>query len=1205
MYSSIDSIIEQNKKFLSICSSTTPIEKNRIHPHPTTLNPNDKTSLIEILTPQYSNLTSPIYMNQEHVSTPSYTNHNELIDSIKNVYELLQQDQEKQYNTTKEHYTDDSLGDTVNQLINLLNSFNFSKKRITPLQDANKLTLTDLSSGTITNYLAIDDGGNIIKAPLTLNASTIDIDSINDTITTTTSLHNFTIDSPIQYYYPLFISNLINSNKIRKDSNGSFYYNPLLGMIYIKGITTTETSYIAGYLRSDTAASTYVTFTDISGYALLQSPALTGIPTAPTAISGTNTTQLATTAFVQSAIGSIGSGSISYANVALTGIPTAPTAIVGTNTTQLATTAFVKSAIENISYHDINLTGTATAPTVSSSENSNKIATTSFVKYAIENISYYDINLTGTPTAPTVSSFENSNKIATTSYVTNALINQADYNNVIYAKFTDISGYALLQSPALTGIPTAPSASVGTNTTQLATTAFVQSAIGSISYANLALTGIPTAPTAISGSNTTQLATTAFVQYAVTSTIPNKLLTTQIPAGVSVYYPAMVSSTTTGDKSYFVQNPSNAREFFKFIAPALASDIGTVEISILKIESELYLPTVISVNAYTQIIPIISVTHALGVNSAGNLVKYVPSDQTSISTTSTNANFNLLFTSRNSAGIAQLSIDSDTNIKYNPSTDTFTVPNLTVGSSATIEGANLTGTPTAPTATAGTNTTQIATTSFVQNAVNSSFSSPALTGVPTAPTATAGTNTTQIATTAFVTNVVNSLSSYLPLTGGTVSGNISVTGTANVSGTLDVYGNTTLYGTTRINNASSNTDHLLYLIQSSTSTTTSFPHQSGIAFVGNELQVPGATGNASHSGLGLSLYYSRVNDRWLALSDLNLNRNNTNATLTMGVKGTTGTGLASVTTDFTTYKPLTIDASSLAIGCSTTINGNLNANSLYSNTIGVNSGDFITITSKFINMNCTNGGYTYFSSTSPNEVWYGYNNGNYVGSLLSQSGGYYASNHLQVSNHISTPSDTKNGSGVFIKNGQNGYGFDFWTYGYGPTGASTSVYIISNYTGTGVQMAAGATSWSAYSDRRCKKNINTIGDGHKHIMRLKPIQYKYLTDDKLFPEKSHRHGFVAQEFAEVYPQHVSNNNPPFKDVDGTEIEKPISIHMVEIIPDIVDSVQYLTLKAQRHKDRIITLEETVKSQQDQINLLLGYVSTLTNQVNELSRKINN
>jgi phage-related tail fiber protein len=122
--------------------------------------------------------------------------------------------------------------------------------------------------------------------------------------------------------------------------------------------------------------------TELGKKANLASPALTGTPTAPTAASGTNTTQLATTAFVKTAISSIPAASetaaglielataaettagsdttravtpktlatelgkkANLASPALTGTPTAPTAGSGTDTTQLATTAFVKAAI--------------------------------------------------------------------------------------------------------------------------------------------------------------------------------------------------------------------------------------------------------------------------------------------------------------------------------------------------------------------------------------------------------------------------------------------------------------------------------------------------------------------------------------------------------------------------------------------------------------------------------------------------------------------------------------------------------------------------------------------------------------------------------------------------------------------------------------------------------------------------------------------
>lgn len=79
---------------------------------------------------------------------------------------------------------------------------------------------------------------------------------------------------------------------------------------------------------------------------------------------------------------------------------------------------------------------------------------------------------------------------------------------------TAAAAYALLASPAFTGAPTAPTASAGTNTTQLATTAFVANSFAPL--ASPALTGTPTTPTATAGTNTTQIATTAFVQNAVT-----------------------------------------------------------------------------------------------------------------------------------------------------------------------------------------------------------------------------------------------------------------------------------------------------------------------------------------------------------------------------------------------------------------------------------------------------------------------------------------------------------------------------------------------------------------------------------------------------------------------------------------------------------------------------------------------------------------
>ncbi|EQB0006816.1 phage tail protein [Escherichia coli] len=113
-----------------------------------------------------------------------------------------------------------------------------------------------------------------------------------------------------------------------------------------------------------------------SQYAPKESPTFTGTPKAPTPAAGNNTTQIATTAFVQAALTALINGAPAtldtlkeiaaainndpkfsttinnslaqkapLSSPALTGTPTAPTAAQSVNNTQIATTAFVKSAI--------------------------------------------------------------------------------------------------------------------------------------------------------------------------------------------------------------------------------------------------------------------------------------------------------------------------------------------------------------------------------------------------------------------------------------------------------------------------------------------------------------------------------------------------------------------------------------------------------------------------------------------------------------------------------------------------------------------------------------------------------------------------------------------------------------------------------------------------------------------------------------------
>lgn len=76
-----------------------------------------------------------------------------------------------------------------------------------------------------------------------------------------------------------------------------------------RDLTRSANTVWAGPATGSPAAATFrqLGVAEISGAAPLASPTFTGIPAAPTAVSGTNTTQLATTAFVQAALTAAGS----------------------------------------------------------------------------------------------------------------------------------------------------------------------------------------------------------------------------------------------------------------------------------------------------------------------------------------------------------------------------------------------------------------------------------------------------------------------------------------------------------------------------------------------------------------------------------------------------------------------------------------------------------------------------------------------------------------------------------------------------------------------------------------------------------------------------------------------------------------------------------------------------------------------------------
>lgn len=94
---------------------------------------------------------------------------------------------------------------------------------------------------------------------------------------------------------------------------------------------------------------------------------------------------------------------------------------------------------------------------------------------------------------------------------------------------------------------------------------------------------------------------------------------------------------------------------------------------------------------------------------------------------------------------------TDTNPPTNPFWTVFSVGyGDLLNGLAPLNSPVFTGTPTAPTPTAGDNSTNIATTQFVQETITTGLDDAALSGTPTTPTAAPGTLTTQVASTAFV-----------------------------------------------------------------------------------------------------------------------------------------------------------------------------------------------------------------------------------------------------------------------------------------------------------------------------------------------------------------------------------------------------------------------------------------------------------------------
>jgi hypothetical protein len=375
-------------------------------------------------------------------------------------------------------------------------------------------------------------------------------------------------------------------------------YLSVSGYAYAQTPTAGASNTIVATTAFVTGAISTATSILATDKANIASPALTGTPTAPTAsISSTPSTQIATTAyvnnFVTTAIASSFSTDNNKANIAspdFTGIPTANTASSGTNSRQLATTAFVYNALSSIpsvpkgsivmwsgsvstipagftlcdgtngtpdlrnrfvlgagSTYSVNQTG-GTKDAVVVSHTHTAYVTDPGHKHGLH---YFGTpvggglvsTLTGIVTAQTTASTTFIDAVTQSGYgisssvtgitVSNSTegVSGVDQNLPPYFALcfimstgvsgtapagTDLTPYALKDSPTFIGTPTAPTPASSDNSTKIATTAFVKSVtVPDLSiYAPIqspTFTGNPSAPTPSANDSSTKLATTEFV----------------------------------------------------------------------------------------------------------------------------------------------------------------------------------------------------------------------------------------------------------------------------------------------------------------------------------------------------------------------------------------------------------------------------------------------------------------------------------------------------------------------------------------------------------------------------------------------------------------------------------------------------------------------------------------------------------------------
>ena len=132
-----------------------------------------------------------------------------------------------------------------------------------------------------------------------------------------------------------------------------------------------------------------------------------------------------------------------------------------------------------------------------------------------------------------------------------------------------------------------------------------------------------------------------------------------------------------------------------------------------------------------------------------------------------------------------------------------------------------------------------------------------------------------------------------------------------------------------------------------------------------------------------------------------------------------------------------------------------------------------------------------------------------------------------------------------------------WYKPSSPSNGTIHLFVVGGSTVGSISTSGGVTLYNTTSDYRLKTVIGSVADAGQRIDALQPIEYDWNSGGRT-------RGFLAHQFAEVYPNSVSGEKDAI-DEEGKPVYQSMQASTSEVMADLIAEIQSL-------RKRIATLE---------------------------------